>query len=105
MILSMTINGPATTIHAMFLNTSIDQQIDKFGESNAREATVAEREDIKARTLSAVRGTVQADIVKEDQGQNTCIFSTEFSLKVMDDNREHFTGHDGPSSASAPIPP
>jgi len=100
---SMTINGPAPTILAMFLNTAIDQQIDKFGESNAREATVAEREDIKARTLSAVRGTVQADILKEDQGQNTCIFSTEFSLKVMGDIQEYFIGHDVRNFYSASI--
>ena len=100
---SMTINGPAPTILAMFLNTAIDQQIDKFRESNAREATVAEREDIKARTLSAVRGTVQADILKEDQGQNTCIFSTEFSLKVMGDIQEYFIGHDVRNFYSASI--
>ena len=100
---SMTINGPAPTILAMFLNTAIDQQIDKFRESNAREATVTEREDIKARTLSAVRGTVQADILKEDQGQNTCIFSTEFSLKVMGDIQEYFIGHDVRNFYSASI--
>src|SRR5437762_4404842 len=100
---SMTINGPAPTILAMFLNAAIDQQLDKFGESNAREATVAEREDIKARTLSAVRGTVQADILKEDQGQNTCIFSTEFSLKVMGDIQEYFIGHDVRNFYSASI--
>src|SRR2546423_162872 len=100
---SMTINGPAPTILAMFLNTAIGQQIDQFRESNAREATVAEREDIKARTLSAVRGTVQADILKEDQGQNTCIFSTEFSLKVMGDIQEYFIGHDVRNFYSASI--
>src|SRR5437879_3899133 len=87
---SMTINGPVPTILAMFLNCAIDQQIDKFREDNTGEATAAEIVEIKARTLSAVRGTVQADILKEDQGQNTCIFSTEFSLKVMGDIQKYF---------------
>src|SRR5467141_3744261 len=87
---SMTINGPAPTILAMFLDCAIDQQIDKFKEGNAREPTARERGEIGARTLSAVRGTVQADILKEDQGQNTCIFSTEFSLKLMGDIQEYF---------------
>ncbi|TMH42927.1 MAG: methylmalonyl-CoA mutase [Betaproteobacteria bacterium] len=100
---SMTINGPAPTILAMFLNCAIDQQIDKFRGSNAREPTAAEHGDIKARTLSAVRGTVQADILKEDQGQNTCIFSTEFSLKVMGDIQEYFIGHDVRNFYSASI--
>src|SRR5204862_6302279 len=90
---SMTINGPAPTILAMFLNCAIDQQVDKFKESNARDPTAGERGEIAARTLSAVRGTVQADILKEDQGQNTCIFSTEFSLKVMGDIQEYFICH------------
>ena len=83
---SMTINGPAPTILAMFFNTAIDQQIEKLG----RNPTEKELSEIKANTLSAVRGTVQADILKEDQGQNTCIFSTEFSLKVMGDIQEYF---------------
>ena len=100
---SMTINGPAPTILAMFLNTAIDQQKDKFREEHGREPTAAESEDIKARTLSAVRGTVQADILKEDQGQNTCIFSTEFSLKVMGDIQEYFIGHDVRNFYSASI--
>jgi methylmalonyl-CoA mutase len=91
---SMTINGPAPTILAMFMNTAIDQQIDKFREENGREPTDDETEKIKAWTLSTVRGTVQADILKEDQGQNTCIFSTEFSLKVMGDIQEYFVQHD-----------
>jgi methylmalonyl-CoA mutase len=70
----------------MFFNTAIDQQVEKLG----RQPTAAELKEIKAKTLSAVRGTVQADILKEDQGQNTCIFSTEFSLKVMGDIQEYF---------------
>ncbi len=87
---SMTINGPAPTILAMFFNTAIDQQVAKFG----RNPTQEEFAQIKAQTLSAVRGTVQADILKEDQGQNTCIFSTEFSLKVMGDIQQYFIEHD-----------
>jgi methylmalonyl-CoA mutase len=90
---SMTINGPAPTILAMFMNTAIDQQLDKFREDNGRDPTDDELAKIKEWTLETVRGTVQADILKEDQGQNTCIFSTEFSLKVMGDIQEHFIHH------------
>jgi methylmalonyl-CoA mutase len=87
---SMTINGPAPTILAMFFNTAIDQQVEKFSARHGRAPRPEELQGIKAETLSAVRGTVQADILKEDQGQNTCIFSTEFSLKVMGDIQEYF---------------
>lgn len=88
---SMTINGPAPTLLAMFLNTAIDQSIDKFETDNKREPTDEERGKLVEYTLENVRGTVQADILKEDQGQNTCIFSTEFSLKLMGDIQEFFT--------------
>jgi methylmalonyl-CoA mutase len=91
---SMTINGPAPTILAMFMNTAIDQQLDRFKADNGREPTDDEAAKIRAWVLSNVRGTVQADILKEDQGQNTCIFSTEFSLKVMGDIAEYFVHHD-----------
>jgi len=87
---SMTINGPAPSILAMFMNTAIDQNIDKFKADNGREPTDTEIEKIREWVLENVRGTVQADILKEDQGQNTCIFSTEFSLKVMGDIAEYF---------------
>ncbi len=90
---SMTINGPAPTILAMYMNTAIDQQLDKFRQDNSREPTEDEAEKIKEWALETVRGTVQADILKEDQGQNTCIFSTEFSLKVMGDIQEYFIHH------------
>jgi methylmalonyl-CoA mutase len=90
---SMTINGPAPTILAMFMNTAIDQQLDKFREDNSREPTEDEAQKIREWTLETVRGTVQADILKEDQGQNTCIFSTEFSLKVMGDIQAYFVHH------------
>ena len=90
---SMTINGPAPTILAMFMNTAIDQQIEKFKEDNKREPTDGEAQKIAAWVKENVRGTVQADILKEDQGQNTCIFSTEFSLKVMGDIAEYFVHH------------
>ncbi|MEX2525814.1 MAG: fused isobutyryl-CoA mutase/GTPase IcmF [Gammaproteobacteria bacterium] len=87
---SMTINGPAPTILAMFLNTAIDQQVDRFREENGREPDAEEYQEFRSRALQSVRGTVQADILKEDQGQNTCIFSTEFSLKMMGDIQEYF---------------
>ena len=87
---SMTINGPAPAILAMFLNTAIDQQLDRFRSENAREPDGEEAEKARGWALANVRGTVQADILKEDQGQNTCIFSTEFSLKVMGDIQEWF---------------
>jgi methylmalonyl-CoA mutase len=90
---SMTINGPAPTILAMFLNTAIDQQTTKFRSDNGREPTADEAQKIAAWVKQNVRGTVQADILKEDQGQNTCIFSTEFSLKVMGDIAEYFVHH------------
>ena len=91
---SMTINGPAPTLLAMFMNTAIDQQQDKFRADNGRDPTDDEAAKIRAWTLATVRGTVQADILKEDQGQNTCIFSTEFSLKVMGDIQSYFVHHD-----------
>ena len=90
---SMTINGPAPTILAMFVGTAIDQQLEKFARDNGREPTDDEADKIREWTLTSVRGTVQADILKEDQGQNTCIFSTEFSLKVMGDIAEYFVHH------------
>ena len=90
---SMTINGPAPTILAFFLNTAIDQNIEKFVAKEQRQPDDAELANIKQWTLENVRGTVQADILKEDQGQNTCIFSTEFSLKVMGDIQQYFVEH------------
>lgn len=87
---SMTINGPAPTILAMFLNTAIDQQIDKFIKDNGRQPDEEEFGKIQIWALENVRGTVQADILKEDQGQNTCIFSTEFSLRLMGDIQQFF---------------
>ena len=91
---SMTINGPAPTILAFFLNTALDQQVDRFVEREGRQPTEEEMAGIRAHTFSSVRGTVQADILKEDQGQNTCIFSTEFSLRCMADIQEWFIDHD-----------
>ncbi|HET7524793.1 MAG TPA: fused isobutyryl-CoA mutase/GTPase IcmF [Burkholderiaceae bacterium] len=91
---SMTINGPAPTILAMFMNAAVDQQLERFLADNGREPTDTEAQKIREWALSNVRGTVQADILKEDQGQNTCIFSTEFSLKVMGDIAEYFVHHD-----------
>lgn len=78
---SMTINGPAPIILAMFMNTAINQKLN-----------AADREDETKRieVMRQVRGTVQADILKEDQAQNTCIFSLEFALKMMGDVQEYF---------------
>ncbi|MBE2243328.1 MAG: cobalamin B12-binding domain-containing protein, partial [Burkholderiaceae bacterium] len=90
---SMTINGPAPTILAMFMNAAIDQQLEKFKADNGRDPTEDEAGKIAVWVKQNVRGTVQADILKEDQGQNTCIFSTEFSLKVMGDIAEYFVHH------------
>jgi isobutyryl-CoA mutase len=87
---SMTINGPAPTILAMFMNTAIDQRLDAFRELEGREPTPEEAAEIRSWVLANVRGTVQADILKEDQGQNTCIFSTEFALRCMADVQQWF---------------
>jgi methylmalonyl-CoA mutase len=83
---SMTINGPAPAILAMFLNVAIEQQLAAHPDEDP---TV-----VRERTLRTVRGTVQADILKEDQGQNTCIFSTEFALRCMADIQQWFIDHD-----------
>ena len=88
---SMTINGPAPTILAMYMNAAIDQQLDQFRSENGTAPNDDQYRTIKALALENVRGTVQADILKEDQGQNTCIFSTEFSLKLMGDIQEYFS--------------
>jgi methylmalonyl-CoA mutase len=134
---SMTINGPAATICAFFMNAAIDQQCEKYIHEHKLEAKVeaalkAKYDDkgvsrpkydgelppgnnglgllllgitgdeildaetysqLKSKALKSVRGTVQADILKEDQAQNTCIFSTEFSLKLMGDVQEYFIQH------------
>ena len=111
---SMTINGPAPTVLAFFFNTAIRQRCRLFLRNEGRLdiseeqvyqpdasrnadwsdvralLTDAEYEQIRSRTLSSARGTVQADILKEDQGQNTCIFSTDFSLKLMGDVQQYF---------------
>ncbi len=131
---SMTINGPAATICAFFMNAAIDQQCEIYIKENGLEEEVEKKIDelykkagvqrpaykgdlpeghnglglmllgvsgdqvlpkevydkLKAKALSSVRGTVQADILKEDQAQNTCIFSTEFSLRLMGDVQQYF---------------
>ena len=84
---SMTINGPAPMLLAFYLNAAIDQQIEKAGATSEEE-----RERIRRQTLATVRGTVQADILKEDQGQNTCIFSIDFAMRLMADVQEYFVG-------------
>ena len=87
---SMTINGPAPMILAMFMNTAIDQQIERHERTSGRAATAEEKARISDVVLASVRGTVQADILKEDQAQNTCIFSTEFALRMMGDVQDYF---------------
>ena len=88
---SMTINGPAPIILAMFLNAAVDQRVDAFMKANKGKApSPKEHQKIYDETVQVVRGTVQADILKEDQAQNTCIFSTEFALKLMGDIQEYF---------------
>ncbi|MDJ0974497.1 MAG: methylmalonyl-CoA mutase family protein [Planctomycetota bacterium] len=87
---SMTINGPAPIILAMFLNAAIDQQAARFLEAEGREPTADEWLRLQDETLTKVRGTVQADILKEDQAQNTCIFNTSFALRMMGDIQEYF---------------
>ncbi len=91
---SMTINGPAPIMLAMFLNTAIDQQVDKYAGEKGRQPSTEEYQRIKAMVLENVRGTVQADILKEDQGQNTCIFSIDFALKMMGDIQQYFIDND-----------
>ena len=87
---SMTINGPAPMILAFFFNTAMDQLVDKRKKEKGGELTEREMEETKDEALRSVRGTVQADILKEDQGQNTCIFSIDFALKMMGDIQEYF---------------
>jgi len=87
---SITINGPAPMMLAFFFNAAIDQQTALFREANGREPSPEEYLQIRDSTLRTVRGTVQADILKEDQGQNTCIFSIEFALRMMGDIQQYF---------------
>jgi len=90
---SLTINGPAPMLLAMFMNTAVRQQVETFRNEHDREPTSAEQAEIQSCTLQTVRGTVQADILKEDQGQNTCIFTTEFALRMMGDIQQYFIDH------------
>jgi isobutyryl-CoA mutase len=87
---SMTINGPAPIILAFYMNAALDQQVEQFTAKQGRAPSAEELEQLRDRTLQQVRGTVQADILKEDQGQNTCIFSIEFALRMMGDIQEYF---------------
>jgi methylmalonyl-CoA mutase len=90
---SMTINGPAPIILAMYLNAAIEQQLARFEDEHKRKPDAQEMNEIRSWSLENIRGTVQADILKEDQGQNTCIFSTEFALKMMGDIQQYFIDH------------
>ncbi len=91
---SMTINGPAPMILAFYFNTAIDQQVEKKEKQLGRSLSVSERTELSDWTIQQIRGTVQADILKEDQGQNTCIFSINFALKMMGDIQEFFVQKD-----------
>ncbi len=91
---SMTINGPAPILLAMFFNTAIDDHIARFEADHGRAATPDERARLADEAVRTVRGTVQADILKEDQAQNTCIFSTEFALRMMGDIQQWFVDHE-----------
>jgi len=86
---SMTINGPAPVILAMFFNTAIDQQLDRWRQTHGAEPSPEVAAKLRHETLRKVRGTVQADILKEDQAQNTCIFSIEFALRMMGDVQDY----------------
>ena len=90
---SMTINGPAPIVLAMFFNTAIDQRLERFTAETGRAPDLAEAAALRAEELSSLRGTVQADILKEDQGQNTCLFSVDFALKMMGDVQDYFVQH------------
>lgn len=87
---SMTINGPAPMILAFYFNAAIDQQVEKKEKELGRGLNSQELQQLRDWTLQQVRGTVQADILKEDQGQNTCIFSINFALKMMGDIQSYF---------------
>ena len=87
---SLTINGPAPMILAMFLNTAVDFEVKKITGKEREQLSQKEYLSIKEKVLKVVRGTVQADILKEEQGQNTCIFSSKFALKMMGDIQEYF---------------
>lgn len=87
---SMTINGPAPIILAFYMNAAVDQQVVKKEKELKRILTPQEFLEVRKYVVSTVRGTVQADILKEDQAQNTCIFSTDFALKMMGDMQEYF---------------
>jgi len=87
---SMTINGPAPTLLAFYFITAVRQQVKVFEQKEGHAPSAEQYQTIRKNTFASVRGTVQADILKEDQGQNTCLFSTEFSLKMMADIQEWF---------------
>src|SRR5699024_9443283 len=90
---SMTINEAAQALLAFFRNTATYQRLEAFEAENGRTPSEQEAAELREQALDSVRGTVQADILKEDQGQNTCIFSTEFSLRMMSDIQEWFIEH------------
>lgn len=91
---SLTINGPSPMVLAMFLNAAIDFEVKKVTGKEREEVPSGEYQKIRQEVLHKVRGTVQADILKEEQAQNTCIFSSKFALKMMGDIQEYFIKND-----------
>ncbi|MEC7708110.1 MAG: methylmalonyl-CoA mutase family protein [Candidatus Thermoplasmatota archaeon] len=91
---SMTINGNYWWHLAAFFNVAIRQQKRKFVEENNREPEQSEMEEIRARTLSTVRGTVQADQLKEAMGQNTLVFNLDTALRMMGDVAQFYVDND-----------
>ena len=87
---SLTINGPAPMILAMFLNAAIDFEIEKQTGKPREKIDSQDYNRIRDQVLQVIRGTVQADILKEEQAQNTCIFSSKFAVKMMGDVQEYF---------------
>lgn len=87
---SLTINGPAPIILAMFLNAAIDFEVEKLTGKTRETLADESYQEIRDAVLQRVRGTVQADILKEEQAQNTCIFSSAFAIKMMGDVQEYF---------------
>ena len=90
---SMTINGPAPIVLAMFFNAAIDQQTAAFDAAHGRAPSDEEFDRIRADVLKKVRGTVQADILKEELGQNTCLFATDFAVRMLGDVQQYFVDH------------
>ncbi|MCX7880525.1 MAG: methylmalonyl-CoA mutase family protein [Ignavibacteria bacterium] len=89
---SMTINAPAPIMVAFYFITAYKRELEKLKQQGV-ELTTEEKEALKISTFRKLRGTVQADMLKEDQGQNTCIFSINFAMKLIGDVQEYLSKH------------